>query len=64
MTIIKNELERNLGSFGGNSPHAELGNVAEVSAGGQGNGQGRNRVLMSPPHVPAPAPPGTVSPAK
>jgi hypothetical protein len=47
MTIIKNELERNLGSFGGNSPHAELGNVAEVSAGSQGNGQGRNRVLMS-----------------
>jgi hypothetical protein len=46
MTIIKNELDRHLGDFGGNAPHAELGNVAEVS-GGQGNGQGRNRVLLS-----------------
>jgi hypothetical protein len=47
MTIVKNELDRHLSSFGGNAPHAELGNVAEVSGGSQGNGQGRNRVLIS-----------------
>lgn len=47
MTIMKNELDRHLSSFGGNAPHAELGNVAETTGTGQGNGQGRNRVLMS-----------------
>jgi hypothetical protein len=47
LTIITNELDRHLASFGGNSPHAELGNVADVSSSGQGNGQGRNRVVVS-----------------
>jgi hypothetical protein len=44
---VKNELDRHLSSFDGNAPHAELGNVAEGSGGSQGNGQGRNRVLIS-----------------
>ena len=47
LTIVKNELDRHLATFGGNAPHAELGNVGEVSTNGQGNGQGRNRVLIS-----------------
>lgn len=47
LTIVTNELDRHLATFGGNAPHAELGNVAEVAANGQGNGQGRNRVLIS-----------------
>lgn len=47
LTIVKNELDRHLSSFGGNVPHAEFGNVAEVSGGSQGNRQGRNRVLIS-----------------
>jgi hypothetical protein len=47
LTIVKNELDRRLSSFGGNAPHAEFGNVAEVSGGSQGNSQGRNRVLIS-----------------
>lgn len=46
LVIVRNELDRHLGSFGGNPPHAELGNVAEVSANGQG-AQGRDRVLIS-----------------
>ncbi len=47
LTIVKNELDSHLAVFGGNSPHAELGNVAEVAPAPGGNGQGRNRVLLS-----------------
>lgn len=47
LTIVTNELDRHLASFGGNGPHAELGNIAEVTSNGQGNGQSRNRVLVS-----------------
>lgn len=43
LMIVKNELDRHLGSFGGNAPHAELGNVAEVA----GSGQSRDRVKIS-----------------
>lgn len=47
LTIVRNELERHLSTYGGNAPHADLGNVGEV-AGGQGNqGQSRERVLLS-----------------
>ena len=27
LTIVKNELDRHLATFGGTTPHAELGNV-------------------------------------
>ena len=37
LTIVRNELEAHLKTFGGNSPHAELGNVGEV-AGSSANG--------------------------
>lgn len=47
LTIVRNELERHLATYGGNSPHADLGNVAEVSTGQGNNGQTRNRVLLS-----------------
>jgi hypothetical protein len=47
LTIIRNELDRHLGTFGGNSPHAELGNVGDTSSNGQGDGQGRNRLVVS-----------------
>ena len=47
LAIVTNELDRHLAGFGGNGPHAELGNVAEVTSNGQGAGQGRNRVLLS-----------------
>lgn len=49
LTVITNELDRHLATFGGNSPHAELGNVGDMSSNGQGNGngQGRNRVVVS-----------------
>jgi hypothetical protein len=45
LTIVTNELERHLATFGGDVPHAELGNAADVS--GTGNGQARSRVLIS-----------------
>lgn len=47
LTIVKNELDRHLATFGGNSPHAELGNVGEVAASTPGNGSARNKVLLS-----------------
>lgn len=46
LTIVKNELDRHLATFGGTTPHAELGNVGEV-AGTPGNGPARNKVLLS-----------------
>lgn len=46
LTIVRNELERHLDTFGGNAPHAELGNISET--GGQpGNGQSRDRIVLS-----------------
>lgn len=47
LTIVRNELDRHLATFGGNSPHADLGNVAEVAAGQAANGQSREKVLLS-----------------
>jgi hypothetical protein len=47
LTIVKNELERHLATFGGVAPHAELGNVGEVAGAAPGNGSGRNKVLLS-----------------
>lgn len=47
LTIVKNELERYLATFGGPAPHADLGNVGEVAGAGQGNGAARNKVLLS-----------------
>ena len=46
LTIVKNELDRHLNTFGGNSPHADLGNPGEV-AGQTGNGQPREKVVLS-----------------
>lgn len=46
LTIVRNELERHLATFGGNSPHAELGNIGEV-AHQTSNGQSREKVLLS-----------------
>lgn len=46
LTIVRNELERHLETFGGNSPHADLGNPAEV-ASPQGNGAARNKLLLT-----------------
>lgn len=47
LTIVKNELERHLATFGGTAPHAELGNVGEVTGSTAGNGSARNKVLLS-----------------
>jgi hypothetical protein len=47
LTIVKNELDRHLATFGGNAPHAELGNVGEVAGAAPGNGAARNKVLLS-----------------
>jgi hypothetical protein len=47
LTIVKNELDRHLATFGGNTPHAELGNVGEVASAAAGNGAARNKVLLS-----------------
>jgi hypothetical protein len=47
LTIVKNELDRHLATFGGNTPHAELGNVGEVATSAPGNGSARNKVLLS-----------------
>lgn len=47
LTIVKNELDRHLATFGGNAPHAELGNIGELSNGGNGNAGSRNKVLLS-----------------
>jgi hypothetical protein len=47
LTIVRNELDRHLATFGGNSPHADLGNIAEVAAGSAANGQSREKVLLS-----------------
>lgn len=47
LTIVRNELERHLATFGGNSPHVDLGNVAEVSAGQGNQGQSREKLLIS-----------------
>jgi hypothetical protein len=47
LTIVKNELDRHLATFGGTTPHAELGNVGEVAGTTPGNGSGRNKVLLS-----------------
>lgn len=46
LTIVRNELDRHLATFGGNSPHAELGNIAETGAG-QGGGATRDRIILS-----------------
>jgi Pvc16 N-terminal domain len=46
LTIVKNELDRHLGTFGGDLPHADLGNVGEV-ASQSANGQSREKVLLS-----------------
>jgi hypothetical protein len=47
LTIVRNELDRHLSTFGGDTPHAELGNVGEIAASTPGNGSGRNKVLLS-----------------
>jgi Pvc16 N-terminal domain len=47
LTIVRNELDRHLATFGGNSPHADLGNIAEVAAGQAANGHSRDKVLLS-----------------
>ena len=47
LTIVKNELDRHLATFGGTTPHAELGNVGEVAGAALGNGSARNKVLLS-----------------
>ena len=47
LTIVKNELDRHLATFGGTTPHAELGNVGEVAGTTPGNGSARNKVLLS-----------------
>ncbi|HKY16494.1 MAG TPA: DUF4255 domain-containing protein [Microthrixaceae bacterium] len=48
LTIVRNELERHLAAtFGGNPPHTELGNVADLSGNNNGNGQTRNTILLS-----------------
>lgn len=46
LTIVKNELEAHLATFGGNAPHTELGNPAEIAAA-NGNGAARSKVLLS-----------------
>jgi Pvc16 N-terminal domain len=47
LTIVKNELDRHLATFGGTAPFAELGNVGEVAGTAPGAGSTRNKVLLS-----------------
>jgi hypothetical protein len=47
LTIVRNELERHLATFGGNPPHADLGNIGEIAASQSANGQSREKVLLS-----------------
>ena len=47
LTIVRNELDRHLATFGGTAPHADLGNVAELAGTAPGNGSARNKVLLS-----------------
>jgi Pvc16 N-terminal domain len=46
LSIVTNELDRHLHTYGGNEPHVELGNVAEVVTGA-GNGAAREKLLLS-----------------
>lgn len=45
LTIVKNELDRHLSAFDGNTGHAALGNVSD--AGTQGAGGSRDRLVLS-----------------
>ncbi|MHA6622506.1 DUF4255 domain-containing protein [Pseudonocardia sp. DLS-67] len=47
LTIVRNELDRHLATFGGNAPHAELGNVGDVGSGQPANGATREKMLLS-----------------
>ena len=47
LAIVKNELDRHLSSYGVVAPEVELGNVAEIAAGGGNNGQGRGKIVLS-----------------
>lgn len=46
LSIVTNELDRFLDSFGGNAPHVELGNVAEITSGAAAPGA-REKLLLS-----------------
>jgi|KBSSwiStaDraftv2_1062776.scaffolds.fasta_scaffold303384_2 hypothetical protein len=46
LSIVRNELDRHLVSYGPAAPQAELGNVGEVLAGGN-NGPARGRIVLS-----------------
>lgn len=46
LTIVRNELERHLGTFDGNSLHAELGNIGDA-ASQAANGLLREKLLLS-----------------
>jgi len=46
LSIVRNELDRHLASYGPAAPQAELGNVGEVLAGGN-NGPARGRIVLS-----------------
>ena len=46
LSIVRNELDRRLVSYGPAAPQAELGNVGEVLAGGN-NGPARGRIVLS-----------------
>ena len=47
LTIVRNELDRHLATYGGNSPHCDLGNVADVATAQPANGNSREKVLLS-----------------
>ena len=47
LAIVKNELDRHLSSYGVVAPEVELGNVAEITAAGGNNGQGRGKIVLS-----------------
>lgn len=46
LSIVTNELDRHLHTFGGNEPHVELGNIADITVGA-GNGGAREKLLIS-----------------
>jgi hypothetical protein len=47
LSIVRNELDRHLTSYGAAPPQVELGNVGELVAGGANNGQARGRTMLS-----------------
>jgi hypothetical protein len=47
LSIVRNELDRHLASYGVVGSQVELGNVGEIASAGGNNGQGRGKTVLS-----------------